>query len=76
MQTLPVAYGDPVLKRNRAKRMQLFARLLEIGLLRPRPKGAAKYFLGIFFVNKKDQKQKRLILDARIVNWELVYGSN
>ena len=52
--------------------MKLFARLLEIGLLRPRPKGTAKYFLGIFFVNKKDKKQKRLILDARIVNWAFV----
>ena len=47
--------------------MQLFARLLEIGLLRPRPKETAKYLLGIFFVNKKDKKQKRLILDSRIV---------
>ena len=50
--------------------MKLFARLLEIGLLRPRPKGATKYFLGIFFVNKKDIEQKRQILDARIMNWE------
>ena len=33
MQPLPAAYWDPVLKRNRAKRMQLFACLLEIGLL-------------------------------------------
>ena len=69
------AYWDPVLKRNRAKRMKLFARLLEIGLLRPRPKGIAKYF-------------QLLILDARIVNWAFVsppgmnllffrrYGSN
>ena len=46
--------------------MKLFASLLEIGLLRPRPKGTAKYVLGIFFVNKKDKKQKRLILDARL----------
>ena len=68
----PAAYWDPVLKRNRAKRMKLFARLLEIGLLRPRPKGTAEYFLGIFFVNKKGKKQKRLILDARIVNWAFV----
>ena len=44
--------------------MKLFARLLEIGLLRHRPKETAKYFLGIFFVNKK-----RLILGARIVSW-------
>ena len=35
MLRLPAAYWDPVLKRNRAKRMKLFARLLEIGLLRP-----------------------------------------
>ena len=48
MQPLPAAYWDLVLKRNRAKRMRFFARLLEIGLLRPRPKGTAKYFLGIF----------------------------
>ena len=40
----PVACWDPALKRNRAKRMKLFARLLKIGLLRPRPKGTAKYF--------------------------------
>ena len=46
--------------------------MLEIGLLRPRPKGTAKYFLGIFFVNKMDKKQKRLILDGRIVNWAFV----
>ena len=32
MQPLLAAYGDPVLKRNRAKRMMLFARLL--GILR------------------------------------------
>ena len=63
MQPFLAAYWDPVLKSNRAKRMKLFARLLEIGLLRPRPKGTAKYFLGIFFVNKKGEKQKRLILD-------------
>ena len=68
MQLPPAAYWDPVLKRNRPKRMKLFARLLEIGLLWLRPKGTAKYFLGVFFVNKKDKKQKRLILDARIVN--------
>ena len=68
MQPLPAAYWDPVPKRNRAKRKQLFARLLEIGLLRPRPKGTANHILGIFFVNKKDKKQKRLILDAQIVN--------
>ena len=48
--------------------MKLFARLVEIGLFRPRPKWAATYFLGIFFVNKKGKKQKRLILGARIVN--------
>ena len=72
MQPPPAACWDPVLKRNCAKRMRLFARLLEIGLLRPRPKGTAKYFLGIFFGNKKDKKQKRLILDARIVNWAVV----
>ena len=73
MQPPPAAYcWDPVLKSNRAKRMRLFARLLEIGLLRPRSKETAKYFLGIFFVNKKDKKQKRLILDARIVNWAFV----
>ena len=35
-------------------------------------KGAAKHFLGIFFVNKKAKRQKRLILDARIVNWAFV----
>ena len=51
------AYWDPVLKRSRANRMQLFARLLEIGLLRRRPKGPAKYDLGIFFVNRKGKKQ-------------------
>ena len=56
MHPLPAAYWDPVLKRNRAKRIKLFARLLEIGLLRPRPKETAKYVLGIFFVNKKDKK--------------------
>ena len=66
------AYWDPVLKRNRSKRLQLFARLLEIGLLRPRLKGAAKHFLGIFFVNKNGKKQKRLILDARIKSWSFV----
>ena len=69
---LPAAYWDPVLKRNRSKRLQLFARLLAIGLLRPRLNGAAKHFLGIFFVDKKGKKQKRLILDARIVNWSFV----
>ena len=68
----PAAYRDPVLKRNRSKRLQIFARLLEIGLLRPRLKGAAKHFLGHFFVNKKRKKQKRLILGARIVNWSFV----
>ena len=62
----PPAFWDPVLKRNRAKRLQLFARLLEIGLLRPRLKGAAKHFLGIFFVNKRRKRQKRL------VNWSFV----
>ena len=40
-----------------------------MGLLRPRPKGTAKYVLGIFFVNKKGKKQKRVI---RTVNWEFV----
>ena len=39
MQPPPAAYGHPVLKRNRAKRMKLFTRLLEIDLLRPSPKG-------------------------------------
>ena len=68
----PAAYWDPVLKWNRAKRLLLFARLLEIGLLRPRLKGTAKHFLGIFFVNKKGKRQKRLILDARAVNWSFV----
>ena len=63
MQPHPAAYWDPVLKRIRAKRTMSFASLLEIGLRRPRPKGTAKYVLGIF-VNKKGKKQKRLILDA------------
>ena len=53
------AYWDLVLKRNRAKRLQLF-------------KNAAKYFLGISFVNKKGEKTQRLILDARVVNWAFV----
>ena len=52
--------------------MMLFPSLLEIGLLRPRPKGTAKYVLEIFFVSKMEKKQKRLILDARIVNWAFV----
>ena len=52
--------------------MKLFACLLEMCLLRPRPKGTAKYFLGIFLVNQKDKKQMRLLLDARIVNWAFV----
>ena len=55
---LPLApYWDLVLKRNRAKRLQLFARLLDIGLLRPRLKGAAKHFLGIFFVNNWEEER-------------------
>ena len=68
MQLLPAAFWDPVLKRNRAKRLKIFARLLEIDLLQPRPKGTAIYFLGIFFVSKKNKKKKRLILDVRTVN--------
>ena len=72
MQPPPAAYWDPVLKRNRAKIMKLSARLLEMGLLRPRPKLTAKYFLVIFVINKKDKKQKSLILDSRILNWAFV----
>ena len=72
LQPLTAANWDPVLKRIRAKRMKLLARLLGIGLLRPRPMGTANYFLGVFFVDKKDKKQKRLILDARLVNWAFV----
>ena len=68
------AYWNPVFKRNCAK-MQIFARWLELGLFRPRLKGAAKHFFGIFFVNKKGQRQKRLILDARVVNWAFVSPS-
>ena len=52
MHPPPAASWDPVLKRNRATRMKFVARLLEIGLLRPHPKGTAKYFLVIFFVKK------------------------
>ena len=52
------AYWDPVVKKNRAKRLQLFTRLLDIGLLRPRLKGTAKHFLGIFFVDKKGKKDE------------------
>ena len=73
MQSPAAAYWDPVLKRNRAERLKLFASLLNIGLLRPRPKGTAKYVLRIFFVNKKGKKQKRLILDARIVELTLIW---
>ena len=65
------AYWDPVLRKNRANRLQLFRRLLEIGLLRPRLEGTAKYFLGIF-VNRKGKHTERLILDARVVNWAFV----
>ena len=54
MQPPPAAYWDPVLKRNRATIMKLSARLLEMGLLRPRPKLTAKYFLVIFVINNKD----------------------
>ena len=64
----PDAYWDSVLKKNRAKRLQLFARLLEIGLLRPRLKGTAKCFLGIFFVNKK---RKRRTFDPGCSSGEL-----
>ena len=53
MEPPPDGYWDPAVKRNRAKRLKLFARLLEIGLFRPRLKGTAKYFLGIFFVNSE-----------------------
>ena len=59
-----------------AKRLQLFTRLLEIGLLRPRLKGTAKYFLGIFFVDKKGKTTKRLILDARVMNWAFASPSS
>ena len=53
MEPPPHAFWDPAVKRNRAKQLKLFARLLEIGLFRPRLKSTAKYFLGIFFVNSE-----------------------
>ena len=77
MEPPPDACRDPVLKRNRAKRLQLFTRMLVIGVLQHRLKGIAKHSLEIFFVNKKEKKKKkkkkkRLILDARVVNWAFV----
>ena len=60
--------GPPAIKRNRTKMLQLFTRLLEVGLLRPRPKGTPKLCSRIFFVNK-GEKQKNLILGS---NCELV----
>ena len=50
-------YAEHDQKQNRAQRLQLFASLLEIGLFRPRPKGAAKHFFGIFFINKKEKAE-------------------
>ena len=70
MEPPPDAYRDPVLKKNRAKRFQLFTRLLDLfGLASRVPRSTS---LASSALTRKGKKTKRLILDARVVNWAFV----
>ncbi|CAK0906294.1 unnamed protein product, partial [Prorocentrum cordatum] len=61
----PKPYWDPVLRRNKRARHELFGRLLSSGILVPRRR--LKGRIGLFFVKKKEGAI-RLIVDARNPN--------
>lgn len=60
-------YWDPILQRDADKRMQLFRRMFQIGLLDLQPVVLAK--AGIFCVKKKTPEFIRLIIDGRQANF-------
>ena len=60
-------YWDPALKTDSSKRLRLFKRMFDIGLLDLQPVIRAK--AGIFCVKKKDPRYIRLIIDGRQANF-------
>jgi len=65
-ESLPTPYWDPLLRRSRKKRVELYQALFRCSLLsfRRREKARAAFFT----VRKKDNYHQRLIIDARQAN--------
>ena len=72
MQHPLAANWDPVLKRNRAKKNAAVCTFAGDWSSSASSEGNCEIFFRNFYANRKGKKQKRLVLDARIVNWAFV----